>query len=608
MIEANAAAHTADESSPSLVSALPETEPIAAAVEPSSVQENATSERASLLWGAIVTVGCILAALLSTWPLALNLSEAVPLATEHALTVQLFSIWTLWWTADRVGHGFANYWDAPSFFPNPGVFTFSEPEPLTGLAVAPLWWLNAPPALIHNIALLLILVLNGAFAYRLARALEISRPAALAGGVIMVSLPFAANMYGVINLIPVFGMLWTLEGLVLFTRSGDWKHAAWAAAGFVAAYLTCQQYALMFALFAGAAGVLALAKRNFRLADSLKLGAAGLVAGAIILFVAWPGFSLHRELGFTRPDYVVEGLSANLGDFFTRPETAWLDIPRRHTPTEDTGGLFPGAVVLVLAIAGIVLGMRDPKLRTWTIFLSVSALAAAILTMGLNVSLLGWRPYDTIRSIVPGFGELRSVYRFTLILQMLLVMLAIIALARMVTRFGRSGITIMAVVAALAIVENLTFPLPLSAIPPTPRTAWTQWLRAQPEGTVVAHIPFATGTTVKEHELDAWYMYAQIDHGKPIVNGYSGWFPPGYTPFQLEMAQLFPQHGLLCTLNKGLLVNTLVVDASWNSLHASDLANHSEFLTPAYADEQVQIYRLSMPDSRCTPESGAAAP
>jgi hypothetical protein len=262
--------------------------------------------------------------------------------------------------------------------------------------------------------------------------------------------------------------------------------------------------------------------------------------------------------------------------------------------------------VLVLAIVGIVFGVRDPKLRRWTIYLAVSAAAAIILAMGLNVSILGWRPYDTLRFLVPGFGELRSVYRFTIILQLMLAVLAAIGLARMATRIVRSGAAIIMVVAALAIAENLTLPLPLSAIPTSPQTAWTQWVRDQPDGMVIAHIPFAAGTTVQEHELDAWYMFAQMDHGKPIVNGYSGWFPPGYTPFQLEVAKLFPQHGLLCTLNKGLLVNTLAIDTTWHSLHASELGAFSEFLTPAYADDQMQIYRLSMPDARCTPESGAA--
>src|SRR5438477_7130269 len=115
------------------------------------------------LWGAVVVCTCILAALVATWPLATNLSTSVPLGAEHEATVQLNNIWTLWWTADRAAHGFAHYWDAPFFYPNLGVFTYSEPMPLIGLAVAPLWGIGTPPAMIYNLALLLVLSLNGIF-------------------------------------------------------------------------------------------------------------------------------------------------------------------------------------------------------------------------------------------------------------------------------------------------------------------------------------------------------------------------------------------------------------------------------------------------------------
>src|SRR3712207_5523737 len=76
---------------------------------------------ASLLWGAGVVGVCLLAALVATWPLAANLTTAVPRGTEREATVQLLNIWTLWWNADRLAHGFAGYWDAPFFHPWPGV-------------------------------------------------------------------------------------------------------------------------------------------------------------------------------------------------------------------------------------------------------------------------------------------------------------------------------------------------------------------------------------------------------------------------------------------------------------------------------------------------------
>src|SRR5215207_9025081 len=99
-------------------------------------------------------VASLVAAIAVTWPLALHLTTAVPLGTEREATVPLFNLWTLWWTADRAAHAFAGYWDAPIFQPTPGAFTFSEPQTLTDLLVAPLWGLGVPPALVYNVALL----------------------------------------------------------------------------------------------------------------------------------------------------------------------------------------------------------------------------------------------------------------------------------------------------------------------------------------------------------------------------------------------------------------------------------------------------------------------
>src|SRR5437879_1446659 len=88
---------------------------------------------AQLAWYITVISTCVLAALITTWPLARNLTSAIPLGTEHEATVPIFNLWSLWWTADRAVHGFTGYWDAPIFYPNRGVFTYSEPQPLTGL-------------------------------------------------------------------------------------------------------------------------------------------------------------------------------------------------------------------------------------------------------------------------------------------------------------------------------------------------------------------------------------------------------------------------------------------------------------------------------------------
>jgi hypothetical protein len=555
--------------------------------------------------GIVVGV-CVIASFAATLPLGPYLFSAIPLGTEREATVPLFNLWTLWWTADRLMRGFANYWNAPIFHPNPGTFTFSEPQPLTGLLVAPLWSLGVPLALIYNLALLLLLTLNGVFAYRLSRALDATPAAALVAAILTITLPFVAKITGVLQLTALFGMLWTLEGTLRFGQTGSTRWAAWTAAGFVATYLTCQQYALMFAPFAVAAGLLALAQQRFSRGALLRLGIAGLAAMAIVLSVALPALTIHRQMGLSRSEDIVQALSARPGDFFTRPENAIVPLPT--AVPSDTAGLFPGLLLALLAGYGIWIGVRDPGLRRWTIFLAASAVAAIVLALGLNLSIVGWRPFATLRAIVPGLDGLRSPFRFAVIMQLCLPILAALALSqqRELMQTGRFALLAVGLLAAL---ENLSFQPALTAVPPTVRASWTNWLAAQPATTVVAHIPFPAGTHVSDYEIETWRMLGQIRHHKPIVNGYSGYFPqavaptgqiiPTYNRFQLAMAEQFPDRATLCTLNKGLGVNTLVMDQSWLAQHKAAIDAQGAFLQPLYGDDQFQIFQLAAPSGEC---------
>ncbi len=161
-----------------------------------------------------------------------------------------------------------------------------------------------------------------------------------------------------------------------------------------------------------------------------------------------------------------------------------------------------------------------------------------------------------------------------------------------------------------AIDENLAVPTRLVSVPLSPSSAWADWLRDQPGDTVVAHVPFPAGLHVSDYEIEAWRMFAQVDHQKPIVNGYSGNFPqartpvglvvPIYTQFQLAMAQQFPTEQLLCIMQRSQDVNVLVVNRDWLADHTAQMEAYSGFLEPSYADEHVQIYRLHAPPGKCT--------
>lgn len=567
----------------------------------------ARGKMARLLWAAVVVGGCLVTGIATTWPLAQYLSSAIPLGTEREATVPFFNLWTLWWTADRLQHGFANYWNAPIFYPNPGTFTLSEPQPLTGLLIAPLWRIGTPLALIYNVALLTLLTLNGLFAYRLARAVEISPLAALLAGMMTVALPFVAKISGVLQLTALFGMLWTLEGLVHFGRTGQMRWAVWAGCGYLAAYLTCQQYALMFAIFALGAALVALAQQRFRIRAALYLGGVGLVAGVLVLLIAFPALTTHAQMGLSRSDEVVQALSARPLDFLTRPDYAVVPVP--SIDPADTAGLFPGLILSMAAIAGSVIGLRDPRQRRWTGFLVGSTLLALLLAQGLNLSIGGWRPFATLRALVPGFDDLRSPFRFAAIMQLGLPILAGFALMRVYYRVPRGGVALVIGLALMAIIDNLSMQPTLAAIPATAQTPWTTWLRSQPDTTVVAHIPFPSETHVAAYAPETMRMIAQFDHHKALVNGYSGYFPqsvaptgeviPTYTQFQLAMAEAFPSYPLMCVLTKGLGVDTLVVEQAWLRDHQAQMDEQEVFLQPVYQDDEVRIYRISAPANSC---------
>lgn len=561
------------------------------------------SDRA-LIAAVVLTIYMALA-VLATWPLVRSLRTGILRGTEQVATVPIFDVWTLWWTADRATHGFARYWDAPFFYPNAGVFTYSEPQPLTGLLVAPLWGLGASPALVYNMALLGLLVLDGVCAYRLARALNVPRPPAILGGALVITLPYMAKEFGVLPLLALFGMFWTLEGLVRFGRSSALGHATWAAVGFVALYLTCEQYALMFAPFAFSAALLALAQQRVRPIAMLRLLATAFGAGVTVLLVAWPSLAIHHILGFSRSDLLVQLLSAQMGDFLTRPADAWISVP--PPSVYDTAGLFPGFAIFTLAVLGIgELWWPAPTTsRPWIAYLAGSVIVAIFLTLGLNLDVLGWHPFATLRTFVPGFNELRSVFRFAAITQAMLAILATVALGRIYVFIQRvwrpqhiSGVIIL-VLAPLMVLENLALPVPILGMPLSPRTAWTTWLRRQPANTVIAHVPFPSGLNVSDYATESWRLFAQIDHHKPMVNGYSSNFPPFYARFQLDMASNFPRLRLLCTLGERLGVTTLVADREWLVRHQTSMATFDTYLHTVYTDSQTHIYRLRLPNKRC---------
>lgn len=505
-----------------------------------------SAQRLATLWRATVVVlrtrraGRLLPVILyvclalgATWPLARTPTAALPLGSAQVATVPLFNLWVIWWNADRLRHGFRDYWDAPIFRPEADTFAFSEPQPITAL-VAPVLWLSGSRALAFNIYLWLSLVLNGAFAERLLRLVGILPAIAIGGGAAMLLLPIIHWQLDVLQLVPVWGILWTWAALLQFSRRPSLARGALAGAAFAAAFWTCAHQGLLLAvLLAGAAWTL---PREWRGSRTWFGGlAAVLVAAGLVVPFAKPFQRSIARHDFRRPANVVAQLSAKPGDYTAVPGRRLIDFGAAGDRPFWT--LSPGWIKLILAGAGAAYGLRRRRWRRWTAFLSVMLALAFLLSLGTNLHIGSWVPWQSLTRICPGLAQVRNVFRFAFFVQMIVVLLAaqalhVLFLSRCGARLGwaRAVRVLASLLGIAALVETLPSAPHVANVPDAGANAgWIAFVRENtPPGQAIACLPFATADSVAGYEPTTRWMYFGTFHGVPLVNGYSGFFPSGH--------------------------------------------------------------------------------
>jgi hypothetical protein len=249
------------------------------------------------------------------------------------------------------------------------------------------------------------------------------------------------------------------------------------------------------------------------------------VVGALLVApVAWPYVQSQRREGFGRNLFEAAAHAATMQSYSQVPPDNLLYgrtgvlAPRAPQPGERDRRhvehqMFPGFVLIGLAAFGAWRGWRsDARPLVVT--------AAAVLAAGVVLSLgpEGVRPlYAWAADTVFGFQAIRAPARFAVIAMLALCVLAGVGIAR-----ARLRPAAIAILAALMLVEYANAPLALVSAPPR-STAAGRWLAAAPESGAVLYLPL---TLDRENTP---FMVESLEHGRPIVNGYSGQRPAHYT-------------------------------------------------------------------------------
>lgn len=517
-------------------------------------------------------------------PVLQNPASCLPVQQSMLTTVPLLNAWTIWWNADRLSHGFAGYWDAPIFFPAKGTFAFSEPQPAT-LLVAPVVWMSGSPTLAYNVYLLMSLFLNGLLACRVLRGTGNPLSLSLLGGAMMIWLPLSVRQIDVLQLIPVWPMLWVWDVLRRHGLKPTWKTATELSV----AYTLCVYSSIHHALFlsialAGTAWVLwsRFLTSRFWLNSALAIVLASLSCGPIV-------FAMHGYLAenqFARSPAEIAQSAATVSDFVNTPRDAFLCPGHK-----DRMGMSPGWIKVSLCIAGCVLGVRRKRMRRWVMFLVLMIVVSGGLALGLNLQLAGFSPWQLLMAIVPGAGLVRNVYRFVYLTQMAVILLGITGLSLLQRHLSfyllrrRFVGFVMNAIGLLGLLALLEVPAPVVVSAGVPdfslHQAWTTIIREKcPPNAGILCLPLPEFSRAQDYDFTARWMMLGTQHRAPMVNGYSGFFPARSLQLQSDIRK----NGF----SAGMLTQLMLLNVQFVVIHPSD-ARFYELLQNSDNDDRLKL-------------------
>ncbi len=309
------------------------------------------------------------------WPLFGQLSTALPNdAGDPALNA-----WILWWNAHAVPFS-ASWWDAPAFFPSTGAFAYSETLLSLSLISTPLQWAGLDPVAAYNVLFLLSFPAAALAAHALAYRLTGRHAAALLAGLAFGFSPYRVSQFPHLQLLWSCWMPLCLLALDHYRDSKRTKHLVLAGIAWTLNGFTCGYYLEFFAVLVLLWMIWFLPARR----DWIRVTAA-LAISSIPFVPLLLGYARHLgAIGASRSRGEIESLSADLSAIWATSPTNWLASKWTLAPNPE-GELYPGIVILGLAVAGAIVAWRRlpapyrPEPRKGIFFTGLAALSAACL-------------------------------------------------------------------------------------------------------------------------------------------------------------------------------------------------------------------------------------
>jgi hypothetical protein len=568
----------------------------------------------------VVLAGWVTGVAWLTWPLAANIASALPTTAEPCRFDQLTSIWAMAWTSRAL-------WHDPSAIAQANIYHYHPtPDALfygpTGFGAlpffAPVFLATGNPALAANAVVLLGLASTAASVHLVVYAWTGLHAAGLVGGATILTSRWLLWWFGpttpqhvVLPWLPL--VVYLAAARVRSRRSTFLLGAAATLQG-----LSDPVYVAPAVLAPLALLGLGRALRRATRRDGAAL-LATVAAAALVLFL------LHAP--FLRVARANPHL-ARQSQWHHESPTPFVfpdDLFSRRSTTA-----VPLAVLALIAVGFAVRTPRDPR-TAWThaTFWTLAGVAMSLPhTVAVGGTTYRLPHHELLRALVPGVAALRVPERLGVATLIGLALLAGLACAALLRRLGLgdgvaparrlAGGALAAAIAATmygqyaqAVAQPHRYGAALpSAYPLRPafdgRASPVLELLRHADGAVVeVPIPPMAPTAAALH---AMAMYRSIFHRRPVLNGYSSYWPAGWRDRAVQMTRL-PDPVALAALRRDtglawilvrppddsgpLAMLTRDAHAAWHALAAS---GGRPDLVPVADDGELLLFRVVAPD------------
>lgn len=447
-----------------------------------------------------------------------SLPQVLPLHAVVDHQDPLFSLWRIAWIGHALATSPTELFHGNIFYPHRYTLTYSDAVLVQGLLGTALHAVGLAPAVAYNLLIWASFPLSALFMFLLAHKVS-GHPWAAA----VAALAYALGAYRFDHIMHL-EQVWTqwLPLHFLLTLEAL-ERGTWRAALALAASLLLQLFSGLYLFLFTVTTLPVFVVGHLAATRSIPWRAIGRTAaiGLLIVVPCVGAYAYLYTLGLApvghRSIDDVRNYSATIGSFLASPERnvlfGWSEGLLGGINEKQ---LFPGLVASALAVIALA-RIRQP----YRVALAAAAAFAALMALGAHGPL-----YRFFYELVPGYANLRVPTRYGAFLSMAIAALAACGLADLLrTREGVRGRLALAASLALAVlVETASAPPYRRTVPESP-TFVDRYLASQPDA-VVMEYPFALSGWLPAN--DPLYQMRSIHHWRPLVNGYSGNYPPEY--------------------------------------------------------------------------------